>query len=202
LGFISIFMFSIFPTILPNWMPFVIWWVASVLWIYTSFQLRYPIKRRNRWCFALLFILISFSISLLNTTLFLKQFLFPIIPWSVAFTPMYISVFLATIAIMKLNFSMNNSSFCLNATIWNLGYLCLTTISVIGSILILLKLDGIIPVPYVILMLPFHLIGFILNIYYYVKAFTNWIPRSVYKNPLTVFRGASLNTLEMNQFII
>ena len=116
---------------------------------------------------------------------------------------MYLSIIFISIGVMKLNFDLNTANFCLNATIWNLGYILILIIVIIGIILNLLKLDGIIHiVPYVILMIPFNFIGFIFTIYYYVKAFTNWIGRSVYKNPITIFRGGVKNTLEMNQFVV
>lgn len=195
-GFFS----TVFPQIIPVWAPLTLHAAGFMFWTTTVTQFRYPPKR---WFYIIFLMLISLSLGAFSVLLFLKIFLFPQILWSLASIPFYFSIIFVNILMIKLNIDMNITSICFNSLIWNVGFQIFNLTFICGLVLLILRLDNVIQIHYLIVFIPFFILGTIVNIYYYLKAFTKWIKRPVLKNPFTLLRGGMKSTsLEMNKYIV
>lgn len=199
-AFLCGFFSTVFPQMIPIWAPLTLHAAGFMFWTTTVTQFRYPSKR---WFYIILLTLVSISLSLFCVLLFLKTFLFEQILWSLASIPFYFTIIFFNILMIKVNIDMNTTSICVNGLIWNVTYFIFHFIFVSGMILLILRLDNVIKVKFVIVFIPFFILAIIVNIYYYLKAFTNWIKRPVLKNPFTLIRGGMKNTsIEMNKYIV
>jgi hypothetical protein len=200
LGFLLGFFSTLFPTVVPSWSPLVLCGAGFLFWTTSVTQLKYP---QRRWFYIIVMAMITLGLTAFSCLIFVKIYFFPTtMPWSVAFIPFYIVSLCFTALMIKANIDMNTSSLFLHALIWNLQFIGCQVIFTTGLLFVVLKLDSVFNYPWAITCIPFFVMMLFLNVFYYMKAMTNWVKRPVLKNPFTWIGQGTKNTQEMNKYVV
>lgn len=200
LAFLVGYFATVFPTIVPAWAPVVLHAAGFLFWTTTFSQIKYP---QRRWFYIFFFVALTLCLTAFCIMIFLKMFFFPMdLTWVITFIPFYAAMILFVPIMIKANIDMNHSSLFLHHVVWNLQFLGLFSVFTMGVIFVVLRLDNIWTIQWAIVLIPFFVLMIILNVFYYLKAMTSWIKRSVYKNPFTLIGGGTKNNAQMNVYVV
>lgn len=195
IGFFNI----LFPSIIPTWMPVLTCGAAFAIWTYSGTQISY--KEAKKF-YPVMMIFTALSMTTWCGMIILKLMFLRSLNWSIVCIPMYLATVCLIIFQFKLAIDLNISTICLHALYWNLIFCSLLAFLVPGQVLLILKVDEVLPLPFTVVLIPIFVIELFMNVYYVLKAFTKKITHWCYKNPFTIVTGGVKNTAAMNDFVV
>jgi hypothetical protein len=133
---------SLFPTIFPIWITFLIFSLAFIVWGYSGTQIIYlPYTPKNYY--TIIHILISLLMAFFFILLSIKiMFFIDIVPWYIVFGPLYVALLLIPLFQFKLSYDLNrDNSSCCQFLIWSVIVTIFNILIISTLVLLILKID-------------------------------------------------------------